>query len=95
MKIVSVTRKGQVTIPGEVRKKLGIREGTKVIVENVGSELALIKKIEIMDSLEELQGYCRRLAKERGLTMKEIEEEIESVRAKIWKEKYEKGYGRL
>ena len=95
MKIVSVTRKGQVTIPGEVRKKLGIREGTKVIVEGVGSELALIKKVEIMDSLEELQRYCRRLAKERGLTLKEIEEEIGRVRAEIWKEKYEKGYGRL
>ncbi|MEA1904623.1 MAG: AbrB/MazE/SpoVT family DNA-binding domain-containing protein [Candidatus Hadarchaeota archaeon] len=95
MKLVSVTKKGQVTIPQEVRKKLSIKEGTKVIVESVGSELALIKKVEVMDSLEELQRYCRKLAKERGLTMKEIEDEIERARAEIWKEKYEKSYARL
>jgi len=93
MKLVSVTKKGQVTIPEEVRKKLGIEAGTKLMVESVGEELALLKKVEIADSLEELQRYCRRLASGKGLTMKDIEEEIEAVRAEIWKEKYEKRHG--
>ena len=93
MKLVSVTKKGQVTIPEEVRKKLGIEAGTKLMVESVGEELALLKKVEIADSLEELQRYCRQLASGKGLTMKEIEEEIEAVRAEIWKEKYEKRHG--
>ena len=65
------------------------------MVESVGSELALLKKVEVMDSLEELRRYCRRLARRRGLTMKDIEEEIETVRAEIWKERYEKHHGRL
>jgi AbrB family looped-hinge helix DNA binding protein len=93
MKLVSVTKKGQVTIPEEVRKKLGIEAGTKLLIESVGKELALLKKVEIADSLEELQRYCRQLAKKKGLTMREIEEEIEKVRAEIWKERYEKNYG--
>jgi len=93
MKLVSVTKKGQVTIPEEVRKKLGIEAGTKLMVESVGEELALLKKVEIADSLEELQRYCRQLASGKGLTMKDIEEEIEAVRAEIWKEKYEKRHG--
>jgi AbrB family looped-hinge helix DNA binding protein len=93
MKVVSVTRKGQVTIPEEVREKLGITEGTKLLVESIDKDLALIKKVELMDSVEELQKYGRRLAKERGLTLKEIEKEIEKVRLEIWKEKYEKRYG--
>ncbi|MDI6820498.1 MAG: AbrB/MazE/SpoVT family DNA-binding domain-containing protein [Candidatus Hodarchaeaceae archaeon] len=95
MKLVSVTKKGQVTIPEEVRRKLGIEPGAKLIVESVGSELALLKKVEIMDSLEELQRYCRKLAKRKGLTLKDIEEEIEAARAEIWKEKYEKRLGGL
>lgn len=95
VKLVSVTKKGQVTIPEEVRRKLGIEPGAKLIVESVGSELALLKKVEIMDSLEELQRYCRKLAKRKGLTLKDIEEEIEAARAEIWKEKYEKRLGGL
>ena len=95
MKLVSVTKKGQVTIPEEVRRKLGIKAGAKLMVESVGSELALLKKVEVMDSLEELRRYCRRLARGKGLTMKDIEEEIETVRAEIWKQRYEKHRGRL
>ena len=93
MKLVSVTKKGQVTIPEEVRKKLGIEAGTKILFESIGRELALLKKVEVVDSLEELQRYCRRLAKVKGLTMRDIEEEIEAVRAEIWKERYEKSHG--
>jgi AbrB family looped-hinge helix DNA binding protein len=93
MKLVSVTKKGQVTIPEEVRKKLGIEAGAKLLIESVGGELALLKKVEIADSLGELQRYCRQLAKKKGLNMKEIEEEIEKVRADIWKERYEKDHG--
>ena len=92
MKLVSVTKKGQVTIPEEVRKKLSIKTGTKLMVESVGKELALLKKVEIVDSMKELQRYCRQLARKNGLTMKNIEEEIETVRAEIWKERYEKSH---
>jgi AbrB family looped-hinge helix DNA binding protein len=93
MKLVSVTKKGQVTIPEEVRKKLGIEAGTKLMIESVGKELALLRKVEIIDSLKELQRYCRQLAKRKGLTMKEIEMEIETVRAEIWKQKYGRNHG--
>ena len=41
---VSVTRKGQITIPKELRKKFGIEEGSKVeIVEEQGT--IVIKKL--------------------------------------------------
>ncbi|MCP8313201.1 MAG: AbrB/MazE/SpoVT family DNA-binding domain-containing protein [archaeon] len=93
MKLVSVTRKGQVTIPEDVRKKLGIKEGSKLLVESVDKELVVMKKVEIVESLEELQRYCQRLAKEKGLTPEKINRAIEEVREKIWKEKYEKHHG--
>lgn len=34
-KIVKVTRKGQTTIPAEIREKLGIKEGDELAVEAV------------------------------------------------------------
>jgi AbrB family looped-hinge helix DNA binding protein len=46
---VSVTRKGQVTIPKELRKKFGIEEGSKVeIVEEQGT-IAIRKLPSILD----------------------------------------------
>jgi AbrB family looped-hinge helix DNA binding protein len=94
MRLVSVTRKGQVTIPEEVRKKLGIKEGSKLLVESVNKELVVMKKVDMVESLEELQRYCQRLAKEKSLTPEKINRAIEEAREKIWKEKYEKHYGR-
>jgi len=43
-KEVVVTRKGQVTIPVEYRKKYGIVRGTKVLIEDIGGAL-IIKPI--------------------------------------------------
>jgi AbrB family looped-hinge helix DNA binding protein len=34
-KIVKVTRKGQTTIPAEIREKLGIKEGDELVVEAI------------------------------------------------------------
>lgn len=41
MGITSVTSKGQVTIPQEVRQKLSIRQGTKVAFSVVGDHVEL------------------------------------------------------
>ena len=41
MDITTVTSKGQVTIPQEVRRKLGIRKGSKVEFSVVGSHVEL------------------------------------------------------
>lgn len=67
MKLVTVTRKGQVTIPEKVRKKMGIKVGSKLMIESVNKEIAIMKKVEMVEPLEELQRYCKKLAKEKGL----------------------------
>jgi len=46
MKIVRVTRKGQVTIPKEFREAFGIREGDLLIVEESEGRIVL-KKLDI------------------------------------------------
>ena len=47
-KIVKVTRKGQTTIPAEIREKLGIKEGDELAVEAVEQSVVfkLIPRIE-------------------------------------------------
>lgn len=52
MKEALVTRKGQMTIPADYRKKYGIREGARVSIEDTGSGL-LLRPIQ---SLEEQAG---------------------------------------
>ncbi|MEM2088461.1 MAG: AbrB/MazE/SpoVT family DNA-binding domain-containing protein [Thermoproteota archaeon] len=93
MQLVSVTRKGQVTIPEEVRRKIGIRLGTKLLVDSIGKEYVLMKKVEMTRSIDELQRIGRRIAKQRGLTPGEIRREVEKIRAEIWKKKYARRYG--
>lgn len=47
-KIVKITRKGQTTIPAEIREKLGIKEGDELVVEAVDQVVVFrrIPKIE-------------------------------------------------
>lgn len=90
MRLVSVTRKGQVTIPDDVRRELGIKLGTKLLVDKVGKEYVLMKKVEMAGSIDELQRIGQEIAKKRGLTPGEVQKEIEKIRAEIWKERYAK-----
>ncbi len=46
---VAVTRRGQTTIPIEVRRKLGIQEGTRLSVEMVGDKVVFTKVPSIFD----------------------------------------------
>ena len=46
---VTVTRRGQTTIPIEVRRKLGIQEGTRLRVETVDGKVVFTKVPSIFD----------------------------------------------
>ena len=46
---VVVTRRGQTTIPQEIRKKLDIREGTRLTVETEGGKIVFSKVPSIFD----------------------------------------------
>jgi AbrB family looped-hinge helix DNA binding protein len=46
---VVVTRRGQTTIPTSIRKKLGIEEGTRLIVDAEGDRVVLRKIPSIFD----------------------------------------------
>jgi AbrB family looped-hinge helix DNA binding protein len=52
LETVLVTRKGQVTVPIAMRRKYGIKEGMKMLVEDSGSGITL----KVVPSLVDLIG---------------------------------------
>lgn len=83
-RLISPTERGQVTIPKEIRKKLQITPSTKlrVYVENNKVVLEPVTSLEIL--LKDLVAE----AKEKGYTRRKLEEEIEAVRERLFKELY-------
>ena len=65
MELAKVTYKGQVTIPVEIRKKLGIREGDKVLFIEEGNKIVIMNST--MVALKEAQEAFRGEASRVGL----------------------------
>ena len=78
MSLVKVTRKGQVTIPREIREKLGIREGDYLVAAGV-KDLVILRKVSL-PSWEELFAYGEKLAREKGITREDVLKAISATR---------------
>jgi len=81
VEVASVSTKGQVVIPGPIRKSLGITSGSKLVVMTDG-ENVLMKPIQSprMDSFRELLEESRKAVAEAGLTPEDVNEAIREVR---------------
>jgi AbrB family looped-hinge helix DNA binding protein len=85
MALVRVKGKYQVTIPKEVRRKLGLRVGDYLEVEVQGSAIllkpkALLDKDEAFEKLQAVLGKLRE--KRAALSEEEVEQEVlEAIRA--------------
>ena len=64
--IVKVTRRGQTTIPVEIRQKLGIKEGDELMVEATekGLLFRLIPRLEDMAGVDAKYGKVEDIKKE-------------------------------
>ena len=78
---VTVTSKGQITLPAKVRRRMGITRGTRLKVDVEGNTL----KITALPRLSELAGIDETLTT-RGLTSKDVE-----MLRKEWNKEFEKG----
>jgi AbrB family looped-hinge helix DNA binding protein len=66
MEIVKVTRKGQVTLPQAIRKKLGVSEGDYLAVDSERKYI-LMRRIEV-PSWKEIFAEGRRLARAKAIS---------------------------
>ena len=71
VKEVVVTRRGQTTIPTEVRRKLGLEEGSRLLVEVEGHKVILTK----VPSLFDLAGTSKLSKEEAFRQLDEMREE--------------------
>ena len=76
---VTVTTKGQITIPADLRRKLEITEGTKLIVTHEGKAL----KMTPVPKLSQLAGIDKEVFKGRKPS-----EELEKTR-KEWTQEFD------
>lgn len=78
-----VSSRGQVVIPGLIREKLGLRDGSRLIVFGEGDTI-ILKKVGLASSLERKQtlSSIRKKVKNLGITRKDVSREVEAVRAK-------------
>jgi len=79
--ITSLSTKGQVVIPEEIRKLIGLKEGAKMMVFTDGANV-MLKPIETpsMEAFEKMAKASRQLAKKVGLKNSGVEEAIQKVR---------------
>ncbi|MBI3734737.1 MAG: AbrB/MazE/SpoVT family DNA-binding domain-containing protein [Chloroflexi bacterium] len=84
-----VQEKGQVTIPTEIRKKLGLKKGDRVsFVETDRGVLISPQEVVALDALEKIG----QLLKENGLTLEELMASGRETRGQLIKEKYDEKY---
>jgi len=81
--VVKVTTKGQITLPIDVRKSLHIEKDGYLIVDQIGDYI-LMKKAELR--LDEINDILSKVAKEKGITKRDIEKAIKEARKEKWAE---------
>ena len=82
--IATVTSKGQVTLPSRLRRKYGIRKGTRLVFLEAAGELRVIKE----QDLDRMFSVFDRIRKGTKVTRKELDTLVERVRARLWSERY-------
>lgn len=84
-KLSIVQKKGQITIPIEIRKKMGLKEGDLVaFVETEQGIMISPQETIAMDALDKLGEAL----KARGMTLEELMEEGEQTREELVRTKY-------
>ena len=81
--VTVVSEKGQVVIPQNIRKKLGIGPKTKLLIYGY-QDAVIMKKLEVPDITKELEAIYKRIdkkiVKHGELTQDQVEAEIQQYR---------------
>ena len=85
--VSSVTSKGQVTIPVEMRRKLGVKSGDKVVFIEEGGRIVIANAT--MVALKEVQEAFKGDAERLGLHGEEdVVDMVKEIRREMWEERH-------
>jgi AbrB family looped-hinge helix DNA binding protein len=82
LELTRLSQKGQVVIPTQVRRKMGLKEGTKFLVVGL-EDIIVLRRLQLSEErlkLKKLLAEARSSARTQGLTEKEIERLVQAVR---------------
>jgi len=86
VKVAKITSRGQVTIPIDIRKKLGVKEGDKIIFVEDGNRIVVANtaKVAFANMRTAFAGEAERL----GLTSElDVVALVDEVRGEMWSER--------
>jgi len=87
MELAKVTTSGQITIPVQIRRKLGIKEGDKVMFLEDGNRVILLNSSQI--ALDKLQSAMEEEAEKAGIDNEDdVIELCKNVRGELYAERY-------
>ena len=78
-----LTSAGQLTVPKELRRRLGLRTSSLILLDEVGDVL-LLRRLE---ADEETLTVLRKKVRKTGLTRRRVDEIVERERARLWKDR--------
>jgi AbrB family looped-hinge helix DNA binding protein len=81
--VSKLTSAGQLTIPKEIRRKLGLQASSLVVLDEVG-DVVLLRRFETDQATLSI---IRNKLRKTGLTKRRVNEIVETERARLWKEK--------
>lgn len=87
MEVAKITSKGQITIPIDIRKKLGVKEGDKVIFVEENNKIFVLNaaKIAFSNVRTAFAGEADRL----GLKNEDdVVTLVDEVRKEMWEDRY-------
>jgi AbrB family looped-hinge helix DNA binding protein len=88
--ISKVTSTGQVTLPKEIRKELGLHKDSYIVLDRRGRAV-LIRKLDAdKDTLEKIRAKIGKSA----LTRSRVQQLVEQVSGDVWEEKHSKSFRR-
>jgi AbrB family looped-hinge helix DNA binding protein len=82
MELAKITLRGQITIPVEIRKKLGVKDGDKVVFIEDNGRIVMENSVRI--ALKDVQDAFRGEAERLGL---ENEQDVVNMIKKVRREK--------
>lgn len=87
MEVAKITSKGQITIPIEIRKKLNLKEGNKVIfLENNGKYY--IQNSDFFDAVTRVQDAFKGETERLGIkSEQDVVDMVKEVRKELWEER--------
>ena len=82
MPLTKVDGKGRVFLPSELRSRLDISPGDELIVDELGPDALVLKKVDLHSMIEEI------IEKAKSVDLDRLEEEIEEEANRLARKKY-------